>query len=105
MRITRDQLHEIGKIKLKKYDEWITKNPDKLSRKKLKEAVEWWRNEINEDYSRLEGIPEEDSVTYIAGFNNITVTSMLFGIVGGYYIKKLEKQLAKSLSKKRAKRV
>ena len=93
MGFSREQLHEIGDSKLKKYDEWIAENPEKLSIKQLKEAVDWWHNEIKEDHHRLEEIPNNEYATFMAGVNNITVTSMLFGIVEGYYIKKLEKVL------------
>lgn len=90
---------EISFQTIKKYDEWIAKNPEKPSIKKLKEAVEWRPNEIMEDYHHLEEIPNDDNVTNLAGFNNITVTSMLFGIVEGYYIKKLESQLENQLER------
>ena len=100
MRFSREQLHEIGDSKLQKYDEWIEKNPDKLSVKQLKEAVYWWRNEIREDHLRLEAIPRNEYATFMAGVNNITVTSMLFGIVEGYYIKKLENVIANRVQNK-----
>ena len=94
MGLSREQLHEIGDSKLKKYDEWIAKNPEKLSIKQLKAAVDWWRNEIKEDHIRLEEIPRNEYATFMAGVNNITVTSMLYGIVEGYYINKLENVLS-----------
>ena len=100
MGFSREQLHEIGDSKLKKYDKWITENPDKLSIKQLKETVEWWRKEIREDHHRLEEIPESETATFMAGVNNITVTSMLFGIVEGYYIKKLENVIANRVQNK-----
>jgi len=100
MGFSREQLHEIGDSKLKKYDKWITENPDKLSIKQLKETVEWWRKEIREDHLRLEEIPESETATFMAGVNNITVTSMLFGIVEGYYIKKLENVIANRVQNK-----
>jgi hypothetical protein len=100
MGLSRDQLHEIGDTKLRKYDEWIEENPDKLSIRQLKEAVEWWRNEIKEDYNRLEEIPKNYDATYLAGFNNITLTSILFGIVERYYIKKLENIIANKVKNK-----
>ena len=100
MRFSREQLHEIGESKLRKYDEWIEKNPDKLSVKQLKEAVKWWHNEIKEDHLRLEEIPRNEYATFMAGVNNITVTSMLFGIVEGYYIKKLENVIANRVQNK-----
>ena len=104
MGFSREQLHEIGDSKLKKYDKWITENPDKLSIKQLKETVEWWRKEIREDHLRLEEIPESETATFMAGVNNITVTSMLFGIVEGYYIKKLENVIANRVQNKNSNR-
>ena len=101
MTFTREQLHEIGKAKLEKYDDWKAKDPEKLSLKKLKEAVEWWRNEIKEDYKRLDQIPKEELVTYVAGFNNLTVTGLLFSLVEGHYIKKLENEISKHNTKKK----
>jgi len=97
MVISRGEFHEIGESKLKKYDKWIAENPERLSRDQLKEAVEWWKNEIKEDYNRLEQVPKNYDATYLAGFNNITLTSMLFGIIEGYYIRKLEKELDKKI--------
>lgn len=99
--ISRNELHEIGSSRLKQYDTWLENNPERLSIKRLKETVDWWNNQLKEDFLRLEQIT--DDVTYIAGFNNVTQCSILLGAVERYYIKKLESELAKvkkTISKK-----
>jgi len=100
--ITSEQFHEIGKNKIQKYDEWVASDPEKLSIKKLKEAVDYWRNEMKEDFHRYEAITQNDNLTHIPGVSNILVSSILYGLVERYYIKKLEDELTKlGLAKKR----
>jgi len=105
MSISREQFHEIGESKLRKYEKWIAENPEKLTREQLKDAVEWWRNELNEDHLRLEKISEDHPVTFTAGLSNIAVTSMLYGIVEFYYIKKLEGDLARKRKTRNSNRI
>ncbi|PIW35835.1 MAG: hypothetical protein COW26_02305 [Nitrosopumilales archaeon CG15_BIG_FIL_POST_REV_8_21_14_020_33_23] len=95
--ISKNELHEIGHSRLKHYDTWLENNPEKLSLQRLKEAINWWDNQLKEDFLRLDQIT--DDVTYIAGFSNVTQCCILLGTVERYYIKKLESELAKAKKK------